>query len=75
MTTTNLYEKVLEDGSSVECNRLSLCCINDYLRSSGIRGIKYQVDCDDYRFKFSQLYEDLDKAVAKYVEIKRKLYK
>ena len=75
MTKTDLYEKVLEDGSSVECNRLSLCCINDYLRSSAIRGIRYQVDCDDYRFKFSQLYEDLNKAVAKYVEIKRKLYK
>jgi tRNA G26 N,N-dimethylase Trm1 len=74
MTKTDVYTTVLEDGSSVECNRLSLCCINDYLRNSGVRGIRYQVDCDDYRFKFSQLYEDLEKAVKKYVEIKRKLY-
>lgn len=74
MTKTNIYEQVLEDGSSVECNRLSLCCINDYLRSSRATSIRYQVDCDDYRLKFSQLYEDLEKAVEKYVEIKRKLY-
>ena len=75
MTKTDVYAKVLEDGSSVECNRLSLCCINDYLRNSSIRGVRYQVDCDDYKLKFSQLYENLEKAVDKYMEIKGKLYK
>lgn len=75
MTKTDVYARVLEDGSSVECNRLSLCCINDYLRSSSIRGVRYQVDCDDYKLKFSQLYENLEKAVDKYMEIKGKLYK
>lgn len=75
MTKKDVYAGVLEDGSSVECNRLSLCCINDYLRNSRTRGVRYQVDCDDYRLKFSQLYEDLDKAVSKYVEIKGKIYK
>jgi hypothetical protein len=75
MTETDLYAKVLDDGSSVECNRVSLCCINDYLQYSGTKKVRYQVDCDDYKLKFSELYEDIKKAAAKYVEIKRKLYK
>jgi len=70
-----IYKSVLIDGSSVECNNLSLCCLNDYY--PGLKNIKYQVDCDDYRFKFSQLYslQDVGKAVDKYMEIKGKLYK
>tara|TARA_Y100000296_G_C5109438_1_gene224348 strand:+ start:506 stop:733 length:228 start_codon:yes stop_codon:yes gene_type:complete len=75
MSKTDIYKKVIIDGSAVECNRLSLCCINDYLKFTSNRDIKYQVDCDDYRFKFSKLYGDINDAVEKYVEIKGKLYK
>jgi hypothetical protein len=75
MTKTDIYKKVIIDGSAVECNRLSLCCINDYMKFSSNRNIKYQVDCDDYRLKFSQLFDDIHEAVEKYIEIKRKLYK
>jgi hypothetical protein len=71
MTKTDIYKKVIIDGSAVECNRLSLCCINDYMKFSSNRNIKYQVDCDDY----SQLFDDIHEAVEKYIEIKRKLYK
>jgi|TARA_Y100000310_G_scaffold216664_1_gene217729 hypothetical protein len=75
MKKEEIYKTILMDGSSVECNRLSLCCLNDYYPK--LKKVKYQVDCDDYRFKFSQLYEthELDKAVQKYVELKGKLYK
>jgi len=68
------YRSVLIDGSSVECGKLSLCCINDYYPR--LKTLKYQVDCDDYRLKFSNMYNssDLSKAIHKYIEIKRKLY-
>ena len=75
MSKTDIYKKVIIDGSAVECNRLSLCCINDYLKFASNKDIKYQVDCDDYRFKFSKLYNDVNDAVEKYIEIKGKLYK
>ena len=75
MTKEEIYKAILVDGSSVECNRLSLCCLNDYYPK--LKKIKYQVDCDDYRFKFSQLYgvEELDQAIQKYIDLKGKLYK
>lgn len=75
MTTEEIYKTILMDGSSVECNRLSLCCLNDYYPK--LKKVRYQVDCDDYRLKFSQLYDkhELDKAVQKFLHIKRKLYK
>tara|TARA_R100000808_G_scaffold5713_1_gene17209 strand:+ start:40900 stop:41130 length:231 start_codon:yes stop_codon:yes gene_type:complete len=70
-----LYKTVLIDGSSVECQKLSLCCLNDYYPR--FKTLKYQVDCDDYRLKFSQIYDgpQLGQAISKYLEIKRKLYK
>ena len=73
--TVEFYKSVLIDVSAVECSRLSLCCLNDYYPR--LKSLKYQVDCDDYRFKFSQIYDtaDLTKAIEKYIEIKRKLYK
>jgi len=69
------YKSVLVDGSSVECSNLSLCCLNDYYPR--LKNLRYQVDCDDYRLKFSQIYNspDLGKAIKKYLEIKGTLYK
>ena len=74
MNHQKLYELILQDGSAVECNQLSLCYLNDYYPQ--LRSKKFQVDCSDYRIKFSELYDhcDLKKAVKKYLELKKRLY-
>jgi hypothetical protein len=74
MTNQLVYESTLRDGSAVECNQLSLCCLNDYYPQ--LKSKKFQVDCSDYRARFSQLYnnDELPKAVKKYLEIKKRLY-
>ena len=68
----NIKEKLL-NGQYEERNNLSICCINDFylLRT----GIKYQVHCDDNRYRFSKLYENMNDAVTKFLDIKHKLSK
>lgn len=62
----------IDNGRYVEYKSVSICCINDfYVLKSG--KIKYQVHCDDYKNKFSNLYGDLDTAIKKFMEIRRKL--
>ena len=43
----------------------------------GIRSFRktllYQVHCDDTRVKYSELYESIDEAVDKFLELKRKI--
>ena len=75
MTLHKMYRQVLLDGSSLECGRLSICLLNNYYPK--FNTIRYQVDCDDYRNQFTKLYnsDELDKAVDKYLSLKRKLYK
>jgi hypothetical protein len=62
----------IDNERYVEYQSVSISCINDFyeIRSGKI---KYQVHCDDYKAKFSRLYDSLDTAVKKFMEIRRKL--
>jgi len=62
----------IDDGRYVEHKSVSICCINDFYELKSGK-IKYQVHCDDYKNKFSRLYDSLDIAVKKFMEIRRKL--
>ena len=61
----------LENGAYEEWNTLSICCLNDFypVRS----GIKYQVHCEDNRYKFSKLYSNSNDAISKFLNIKHRL--
>ena len=71
-----LYREFVADeinnGRYVEYKTLSICCINDFYELKSDK-IKYQVHCDDYKNQFSSLYRNLDTAVKKFMEIRRKL--
>tara|TARA_B100000809_G_C15049456_1_gene498438 strand:+ start:235 stop:459 length:225 start_codon:yes stop_codon:yes gene_type:complete len=58
----------IENGRHTEYKGLSICRINDFypLMSGKIR---YQV----HSYFFSQLYEDVDEALDKFFEIRRKI--
>jgi len=62
----------IDDRRYVEHKSVSICCINDFYELKSGK-IKYQVHCDDYKNKFSRLYNSLDIAVKKFMEIRRKL--
>ena len=72
--STSYREKLrekLSSGAYEEWNSLSICCINDFydLRS----GIKYQVHCEDSRYRFSRLYTNCNDAISKFLDIKHRL--
>lgn len=61
-------KNLLQNGRYEEHKGLSICKINDfYPLPSG--KIKYQV----HSYYFSQLYEDIDEALDKFFEIRRKI--
>ena len=62
----------IDDGRYVEHKSVSICCINDFYELKSGKS-KFQVYCDDYKNKFSRLYDSLDTAVKKFMEIRRKL--
>ena len=61
----------LDDGGYEEWKTLSICCINDFhpVRT----GIKYQVHCEDGRYRFSRLYDNCNDAISKFLNIKHRL--
>ena len=66
----NLREKLI-NGRYESYKGLSICLINRFIKMD-FRGIKYQVHSDG-RIKFSELYSDIEEAISKYFEIRRKL--
>jgi hypothetical protein len=66
----NLRERLI-NGRYESYKGLSICLINRFIKMD-FRGIKYQVHSDG-RIKFSELYSDIEEAISKYFEIRRKL--
>lgn len=65
------YVSVLQDGCTIEFGRLSISYLPNYLNIYGKK--KYQVHCDDYRCRFSDIYENPGEAVEKFLEIMPKV--
>ena len=58
----------IDSGRYVEHKGLSICKINDFYPLMN-KKIRYQV----HSYFFSQLYEDIDEALNKFFEIRRKI--
>lgn len=67
-----IYKQVLLDGCSVEYYRLSIAKMPRHVYLNP-RTNCYQVHCDHYKFQFSHLYEDVDDAIEKFLELKGQL--
>tara|TARA_R110000824_G_scaffold28930_5_gene96916 strand:- start:825 stop:1058 length:234 start_codon:yes stop_codon:yes gene_type:complete len=65
------YKSVIYDGCAIESRGVSLCNLEDVMNTKiGIPTAKYQVWSDGHRFH--QLYHNLDEAVEKFLELKKK---
>ena len=71
-TYRKFIEDEIDDGRHVDYKSVSICCINDFYQSVSGK-IKYQVHCDDNKYKFSKLYTNLDIAINKFMAIRRNL--
>jgi hypothetical protein len=66
-----LYKEVVFDGGSVEANGVSICNLENVMRTSvGIPKAKYQVWSD--RKRFYGLFYTVDEAVDKFLELRKK---
>ena len=66
-----IKDKLLS-GRYEDYKTLSICRINDFYTLRGNK-VKYQVHNDLHRNSFSELYEDVEEAIDKFFEIRRKI--
>tara|TARA_B100000745_G_C19887885_1_gene296723 strand:+ start:201 stop:416 length:216 start_codon:yes stop_codon:yes gene_type:complete len=71
MTVRQKIRRKLELGQYEEINDVCICCIERQIPKEHV----YQVHSDNYKYKFSKLYYNIDKAIGKFLEIKYKLRK
>ncbi len=77
MTDNQIYRSIILDGCSVETNdrQVSLCLIDDYYKHRHGKKKGYQVHSIHRKFRFTEIYDDLDAAVDKFLLIKNKVCK
>jgi hypothetical protein len=63
----------LKEGFSIEYGKLSLCDLRDFRHSAIYDNRRYQVHSDDSRYPWSGIYEDIESAIEKFLELKRKV--
>ena len=68
-----LYKWCLEEGLSIEYGKLSLCDLANFRHSMVYNNRRYQVHCDDTRAPFSSIYDEMEPAINKFMELKRKV--
>ena len=65
------YKAVVFSGCAIEYKNISLCDLRQVLSQYGryTTGV-YQVHSDNSRCRFSKIFQDLDEAVDKFIELK-----
>ena len=64
------YKLAIYSGCALEAKGVSVCNLEDFMMGQFVPRSKYQVSCD--RCKFHKLYQNIDDAVEKFIELKRK---
>jgi hypothetical protein len=70
LNTTADYKSVIFSGCSIESRGVSVCNLEDFMMGQFVPRAKYQVWSD--RHKFYRLYHNIDDAVEKFIELRRK---
>lgn len=68
-----LYSWCVEEGVNLQYGKLSLCDLRNFNYSQLKTDRKYQVHCDDYTYSWSMIYDNLNSAVHKFLELKDKV--
>jgi hypothetical protein len=68
-----LYKLCITQGVDVIYGKLSLCDLKNYRYSSVIDNRSFQVHSDDSKYPWSMIYDNLDSAVSKFIDLKSKV--
>lgn len=63
----------LKEGLSIEYGKLSLCDLTNFRHSHVYTDRRYQVHCEDQKQPWSAIYEDIEAATEKFLELKDKV--
>ena len=72
MTEFELYLDCMDNDVDLQYGRLTLCNLKHYIPGYNKKRT-YQVHCDDAKIKFSGLYEHIEHAIRKFIELKREV--
>lgn len=66
----SLYNICLMQGIDLSCGKLSLCDLAKRRYSHVKTDRRWQVHCDDVRYPWSKIYDDVSAAINKFMEVK-----
>jgi hypothetical protein len=69
----SIYRYIIEQGNSLQYGKLSLCDLVNFYYSNVKRDRRYQVHCDDNKYPWSKIYDNLDSAIEKFLEIRKRI--
>lgn len=75
MTEKDVYLFCLENNVNLEYGKLTLCDLRNYSHNMLVKHRRYQVHCEDRKFEFSQIYDQKEDAVDKFLQIKNTIRK
>lgn len=70
-----IYEWCINEGLNLSYGKLSLCDLRNFRHSMIYDNRKYQVHCDDPKYLWSKIYDELEPAINKFMEIKMRIKK
>ena len=70
-----IAKHLLEEGIDLSYGKLSICDLRNYRHSHVRDDRRYQVHCDDAKCEFSGLYDEVEPAVEKFFDLKRRVRK
>ena len=68
-----LYRLCINEGVNIEYGKLSLCDLRNFRYSHVRTNRRYQVHCEDYQYGFSGIYDNLESAIMKFIDLKGKV--
>jgi hypothetical protein len=68
-----LYAWCMEEGLSIEYGKLSLCDLSGFRYSQLSMNRRWQVHSDDSKHSWSMIYDELEPAIEKFLELKQKV--
>ena len=63
----------IEEDMSIQYGKLSLCDLRNFNHSMLYDNRRYQVHSEDVKYPFSAIYDDVEPAIEKFLELKTKV--
>jgi len=68
-----VYKWCLDEGLNIEYGRLSLCDLTNFRHSHIYDNRRYQVHSEDSKYPWSCIYDEMEPAINKFMELRRKV--